>query len=269
MKNEILISTVLSNLDSAKNLAVNAYVETNIPSLIICQTFEEASATYSNIFKDEYKIIFSKSVGLSRSRQKALETSKAEYIWFLDDDVSVLPEGCIRAFDYLANNDIDILTTTYSANGELRKKYSRDKFYHTRLSIMKVSSIEIFCKRNYLIDNEIEFDFNFGLGSVYVSGEENIFLSDSLLRGARIQFLPLVTCDHPPMTSGGDYVNTSILISKGALIRRVFGIRGLPIVLVYFLKRVYLSQLKASKASRAIFFAFKGFFSLPKNKDFK
>lgn len=265
LKNEILISTVLSNLDNAKCLALNAFVDTKIPSLIICQTFEDPDVTYNNICEEEYRVIFTRSIGLSKSRQEALESSIAEYIWFLDDDVTVLPEGCISAFDYLTNNDVDILTTKYSSNSIVRKKYSMEKFEHTRLSIMKVSSIEIFCNRDFLMTKCIKFDSNFGLGSTFVSGEENIFLSDCLLQGAKIQFLPLITSDHPPITSGGNYDNAATLISKGAVIRRVYGFKGLPLIFLYFIKRVYLSQIKASKIFRCIGFALNGFFS-KKNK---
>ncbi|WP_293748958.1 glycosyltransferase family 2 protein [uncultured Paraglaciecola sp.] len=260
---QILIATVLSRLSGAIKHAEHAYSNTGISSLISCQTFENIKTPNTQERSPSYEIIYTKSIGLSNNRNNALQASTAKYIWFLDDDVEVIADGCLQAFEELEQGSSDVISTCYVIDGrKTRKNYKKEAFLHNRLSIMKVSSIEIMCNREALIKNAILFDARFGLGAEFKSGEENIFLSDCLNQGLKIMYQPICTSLHPDETSGSNYQDKLQLVSKGAIIRRVYGIWGLPFVVAFFIKRLFQKELSPAKALKASCYGIKGFFKV-------
>lgn len=257
---QILISTILSRLNKGIALAEHAYVNTGIRSLISCQTFENIECPKLDILTPAYSIIFTSSVGLSNNRNNGLNESKAKYVWFLDDDVEVLPKGCLESFKALEEGTGDVISTCYVIDGGVsRKNYKSTPHAHNKLSIMKVSSIEIMCNREVLIEKSIQFDIHFGLGAEFKSGEENILLSDCLKEKIKVVYLPIETSCHPDETSGSHYQDKAQLISKGAIIRRIYGVFGGPLVILFFLKRVKTKELTLYRAIRAMFYGLKGF----------
>jgi glycosyltransferase involved in cell wall biosynthesis len=257
---QILISTILSRLNKAITLAEHAYVNTGIRSLISCQTFENIECPKFDALTSAYSIIFTSSVGLSNNRNNGLNESKAKYVWFLDDDVEVLPEGCLESFKALEEGKGEVISTCYIIEGDVsRKNYRTTAHAHNKLSIMKVSSIEILCDREVLKEKSIQFDVRFGLGAEFKSGEENIILSDCLKEKIKVMYLPIKTSSHPDETSGGDYQDQAQLISKGAIIRRIYGVFGWPLVIIFFLKRVKTKELSLYGAIKAMFYGLKGF----------
>lgn len=207
-------------------------------------------------------MVFSREKGLSRSRQLALEYSDADYVWFLDDDVSIFGINCVEAFDLMSKNDIDILTTAYSAGGVARKKYKERMFHHSKMSIMSVSSIEIFCRREFVSLNDVKFDFRFGLGAQFPSGEENIFLMECLKKNGVVKFAPIVTSEHSEISSGYNFVDENMIVSKGALMRRLFGHTGCIVILLFFLKKLYKSDISLKQFFPMVFKAYSGYFRL-------
>ena len=191
---QILISTVLSRLSSAISHAEHAFSNTGINCLISCQTFENIKKPNIQKQTPSYEIVYTNSIGLSNNRNNALEASTADYVWLLDDDVEVIADGCLKAFEELEKGSDEVISTCYAIEGGgARKDYKKEPFLHNKLSIMKVSSIEIMCSREALIKNGILFDVRFGLGAEFKSGEENIFLSDCLNKGLSVMYHPICT----------------------------------------------------------------------------
>ena len=58
------------------------------------------------------------------------------------------------------------------------------------LQSMKLSSVQITFKRKSIIDKKIILDEEFGTGSTYYWGEENIFLFDCLRKGLKLYYVP-------------------------------------------------------------------------------
>ena len=66
-------------------------------------------------------------------------------------------------------------------------------------------------------------------------GIKNILLSDILQSGGTITYLPADIAIHPNETSGANW-DERYLRARGALFRRVFGIKGIGMLLLFFAK---------------------------------
>lgn len=263
MKKELIISTVFSGLTKTKFLAENCYLTTGIRSTIVCQLFEVDIKSFQNEYTPAYDIIYSLDKGLARSRMLGILSSSADLVWITDDDIEVIPQGAIAAFKEIELSNDDFITTKYavSENTE-RKRYSTSEFIHSRVSIMKVSSIEIIINRNKILDKGIAFDTRFGLGAIYKSGEENIFLADILRKGGKGRFLPIITSIHRDLTSGGDFTSNTANFAKGAIFRRVFSFSGIPLLIAFYIKRLLKKEVKLARFFTSLVSSFKGFFKL-------
>lgn len=185
--------------------------------------------------------------GLSKSRNRALEQVKTGIGLIADDDVIYVKnykEIIKRA--YTENPDVDIITFQIKTfDGELFKNYPKKKYLHNSLSVLKVSSIEISFNIERIRGKNILFDEKFGLGSKYAVGEEAIFLKDCLDKGLKILYIPEVIVLHQK-ESTGDLLDENGLYYKGAIFKRIYGVLGIVMCLLFCLKKrkVRLSFLK-------------------------
>ncbi|WP_430536123.1 glycosyltransferase family A protein [Listeria rocourtiae] len=137
--------------------------------------------------------IFSKVVriderGLSRARNTGLEHATGEIVTFGDDDCWYDKATFQHVVDsYQTGKDV-ISLTMYDPDQQKfgRPQKIKTSRYLTKRELMSRSSIEIFVRRTCLESNKfhdvIRFDEAFGLGATYISGEENIFLTDLFKR---------------------------------------------------------------------------------------
>lgn len=176
--------------------------------------------------------------GLSRSRNRAITNAKADICLISDDDVAYKDDIESTILSAFKNNpDVDIITfQVETPEGDSFKSYKNKQFNHTLKTIMKVSSVEIAFRRSSLIQNNISFDEEFGLGSTYPTGEEAIFLSDALKKGLKLLYVPKVIVVHPIESSGGNYKNPILAQAKGAMIYRIFGVIGYLIITFFAIK---------------------------------
>jgi len=230
---EILISTMHCNFFNK-----NSVIPDN--TLIINQHSKE-STMCPNI-KNVYNF---KESGLSRSRNHAIDLCTGNICHISDDDlvyIENIKEIILNAFN--DNPSADIITFQVQLpNTKLYKDYKKEKFWHTRKSIMGVMSVEIAFRSQAIKDYNLKFDENFGLGAAFPTGEENIFLSDALKKGLNILYIPLPIVIHPLETSGKNYADTSIIEAKGAMLYRIFGFLGYPVSFVFAYRQYKYSAL--------------------------
>lgn len=183
--------------------------------------------------------------GLSKSRNRALENSNADICLITDNDTYFNNETIsIIESSFLAYPEADILTfQVETPDGDLYKKYNENFFWHNKISLAKVSSVEIAFRKNSILKNNIDFDEDFGLGSLYPTSEEYIFLADALSKGLKIGYIPKVIVYHPKESSGGDFNNKELIYAKGAMISRVFGSKGILICFLFSLKKYRYSDM--------------------------
>lgn len=214
--------------------------------LVINQLISKNTSEYK-----EQNIYSFAEKGLSKSRNRAIELCDSDIALVSDDDVEYVEniENIIKkAFEQ--NPDADIITFQFLKNeNELYKKnYKKEKFWHDIYTLARVSSVEIAFKVDKIKNKSIIYDEIFGLGSIFPTGEEYVFLSDSLKNGLKILYLPIPILIHPDESSGGQFKNNSMLIeSKGALFYRIFGIKSYFLSLIFSLKKYKTAKINFIK----------------------
>lgn len=262
MNLEILISTSFTRLEQAVKLATKAHKKnTSLKFLIVCQLFDKPIDVKTKDEESEWlKVIYSTTKGLAKSRNIALKHATEKYVWILDDDVEIKVEAIEPIITKFEESNADFITAQYEIeNGVTFKKYMAEQENHNLMSIMKVSSIEIFLKKSSFIESGILFDERFGLGANYKSGEENIVLSDALNHGLVGQYLPISTSIHPAITSGNRFDEPITISSKGALIKRVFGVKGFMLLIPFYFKKLLQGHFNEIGWFNALKFIINGF----------
>jgi len=233
MKIEILMSTM--NKKNIKELNLkNKNITKNV--LIINQTNNNNKYEYEN---KNIRMYNYNEVGLSKSRNRALKNAKGDKCIIADDDTK-FKKNIFDIIDKSFKNNpcADIITFQVETfEGSLFKDYSSNEFWHNKRTILKVSSIEIVFKKDRIIKNNISYDELFGLGAEYNSGEENIFLMDCLKKGLKIKYVPIPIVIHPKESSGKNLTKKNGVLSKGALISRLFGWNFLIINILFGIKK--------------------------------
>lgn len=174
--------------------------------------------------------------GLSKNRNLLIEKADADICIIADDDVTYTFEyiDAIK-YEFSHNNDLALLTGKINTREKEKpyKKYSDSEYYVSWKNFTKISSIEISFRRK-LIQGNIYFDINFGLGSSKYSlgGEESIFISDCLKNQLKIKYIPQFVVNHP-YESSRNFINGNQLAQyHKALAKRIFGNYS-KIVLIY------------------------------------
>jgi len=219
---EILISTKdRDNLDFLNNIFVN-YNAHSIPILIINQT---QNLNFSCPHSDNINLINVNEIGLSKSRNLAIENAKADICLLADDDIvyeNNFESIIINAFNL--NPSADIITFKMNDfKGNSFKDYPIIK-KHNKKSLSFVNSVVIAFRRNSIISNKVFFDENFGLGSTFQTADEYVFLRNALNLNLNIVFHNEVILSHPVDSSGKDVASDRILFAKGALFYKYYNI---------------------------------------------
>lgn len=166
--------------------------------------------------------------GVARSRNRALQKATAEICLLADDDVVFLESAESSVLEVFKQYPVaDIITfQTQTPHGALSKKYATKQKWHTNYSLLGVKSCEIAFRTQSIKNAGLQFDERFGLGALFPSGEENIFLLDALRKGLRILYVPLPIVVHPEYSSGGNFCDSQLISAKGAMLFRMFGVNA-------------------------------------------
>lgn len=249
MKNESLLGIPLS--EKLSMVVVNQMIRDNLPL---------------RIQKPYCKIINSKSSGLSISRNLALDEVALGYAIIADDDVKYIQgfDKIIRDAFALYKNTSAITFRIETPDGGFFKYYSSKSFEHNIRSLLKVSSIDMVLK---VVDfkSKVRFDESFGLGAQYNTGENNIFLLDAYRKGLSMRYHPESIVIHP-FENSGRVLDNAHLLAKGAVFRRIFGLKGIIIICVFCLKK--RNEMKENKLGflEGVLAGINGFFKYRTNE---
>lgn len=171
---EILISTKdRDNLDFLNSIFINNDTHTN-SILIINQT---QNINFSCPHSDNINLVNVSETGLSKSRNLAIEKAKSDICLFADDDIvyeNDYDSIILNAFNL--NPSADIITFKMNdLKGNSFKDYPIIK-KHNKKSLSFVNSVVIAFRRDSIISNKVLFDENFGLGSIFQTADEYVFL---------------------------------------------------------------------------------------------
>lgn len=135
-------------------------------------------------------VVTKNEMGLSKSRNCGIQTSNAEIILFADDDVKYLSNYASIISQYHNKYDeTDIICFYVESRNKKRKTKKLLTGKVGFLKSMRIVSFEISAKRRALINNEMYFNENFGAGTKFNRGEEQIFLYEALRKGMKIRFV--------------------------------------------------------------------------------
>ncbi|MCD9464077.1 hypothetical protein CJF25_13970 [Photobacterium phosphoreum] len=202
--------------------------------LVIHQVINDVDySNYIETLPKNVRYIKSNTIGLSRSRNLAIENTKAKYLWIMDDDVEIHDSS----FSYIEN-----ITNKYSNVAMLVVSHSHEEIEYlpgnkeqkiNKISAASISSIDMIIKIDLL--SSVRFNESFGLGAKYVSGEEYIFACDLLSNGKEIIKTRKVCTYHPLISSGQDFYSTPIkLKTKLEMFKAANGFIGGYLLYVLF-----------------------------------
>ena len=217
---EILISTKgRDSLDFLRNIFVNNNSHSN-SVLIINQT---ENSNFSCPSTAKIKLINKNEIGLSKSRNLAIHSSTADICLVADDDIVYVKDFDKIILNAFSNNpNADIITFMMKDfDGKLFKQYPKKKL-HDKNTLSSVNSVVIAFKRDSIISNNIKFDNNFGLGSIFQTSDEYVFLRNALDLKLNIIFQNEVILSHDINSSGKDAGSDRILFAKGAFFYKYY-----------------------------------------------
>ena len=201
------------------------------------------------------KVINSNEIGLSKSRNLALNNASKKICLIADDDVvyySNFENRIITAFNQ--NPEASIITFNHQRDGLDKPQNSSQKiFSHTLKTIWNVSSIEIAFQLKDIKENKSHFDENFGLGSYFETAEEYLFLMDAIKLRLNALFCPFVIVSHPIISSGENQGSDKILFARAALFYKTWG----NLVYIWLLKYVFFLVRKGYISSNECMRKFK------------
>lgn len=219
MKLQYLIATM--NRDSFEfvdNMNINS------DAIIINQYDKEFKKQYIKR-KHKLEVISMLERGLSKSRNAALENMTGDIGVLSDDDIIYTNNAdkiIIESYKKFPEADV-IVFQIKSNNGKLYKKYKNKSSRLNRLTIMKVSSVEITFKKRKIIDKKIRFEERFGAGAEFKCGEENIFLNECIKNDLKVIYVPKVIAK---LTEGESSwfkgYDKEYFMSKGAMFKKMY-----------------------------------------------
>lgn len=174
-------------------------------------------------YSDRLNIVYitSDRKGLSLARNIGIKNSSGAIILLSDDDCWYEKGAIERIVGYFEENvETDILLTQIYdpiANVPYKEYPNGSRKIRRPTELLSKSSIEIAYRSRRV---NIGFDELFGLGGMYVAGEENDFLLRSLKANKRIQYEPFVTVYHEKKFKRE---SNKQLVAKGALYSKNFG----------------------------------------------
>ncbi len=254
MKVQVLMATMNLTAKAEIPIGLKQLMKNNVK----CTVVNQFSGHQKEALSDQYGIqIYSFSEkGLSKSRNRNLQYLTEKIGLITDQDIRFKTDFqniILSAFEASHESDI-IVFQMEDEHGKPMKNYKKNSFWMNQRDIMKVSSVEIAIKSKSIIQNKLMFDENFGLGSVFPTGEEAIFLSDALKKGLKVKYFPCPIVIHPKESSGYSYAhNHSLIQAKGAMLYRIFGPKAYVISVVFAIKKFNLSSETLISFTRLMF----------------
>lgn len=227
----ISISSTEERFDSLLCLVKSSVEALNEADQVIIIIQNHSSLLEDNIM-NEWKrssivtpvsIIVDKEKGLSRSRNIAIDQCTTDYLWILDDDVTICHDSINNIKKAIQSDFSDIYCgrVKYTDKNGLFKSYT-DKSILKKLDCLKVMSIEIILSTKFLKKTKIKFFNNIGLGTKFPAGGETLFLLEAYDAGAIIRHIPKVIVMHPFESDNfyRKWRNPNVMLMKGVVARK-------------------------------------------------
>lgn len=169
----------MEELSSQLKAKLDVYIRELNHRITFLVVVQGSSREAYHCINDRLSIVYTRDLGLSKSRNRALTTVNTDdWIWFQDDDLVLCSHEVNKLYEEIISNDPDLVYLKIGSLEDRNKLFKNYSFHSwkTTLKALKLSSIEIIVKAELAIMNEIHFDINLGLGTTLPSCEENLFV---------------------------------------------------------------------------------------------
>lgn len=219
---DILISTI--GVEGIQRIVKSNHPRINgVRYVVIWQQPDSNLPVPTELKRNDMIVHIIHNQGLSLSRNKALECAEARFILIADDDISYYVEGIIEAMRVLEQHpEYDIITFRYDSEKSTKRHPSKSFKHSKKPKGYYVSSIEIAAKRESIISAGIRFSPLFGLGAIFPTGEEDLFLHNARQSGLVAAYYPITICRHDGLTTTERHSLPELIQSKGAVFSQLF-----------------------------------------------
>ena len=201
------------------------------------------------------RMFSTKQRGLTKSRNLAIQKSRADVCMLCDDDELFVPDyeaKILKAYHSLPQADV-IIFKMRNRRPSFDDKVQRLRFPKT----MKVSSWQISFRRERLLEAGVRFDELLGAGTGNGAEEELKFLLDCEKAGLAIYYVPteIASVAQTESTWFGGFTET-FFENRGATTRYILGPAVASLYAVYYIIRkrgLYAGAIPPGQALRATF----------------
>jgi glycosyltransferase involved in cell wall biosynthesis len=246
MSREVSFGYVIATVEAQllKNVRLKAQLLEISDPVVIVNQYQERPIDPAE-FGQNVLILNSKTQGLSRSRNLALQNIDVDFVMICDDDIILVPEN-IAATRVLIGQDAgaaQYFTQLEKTTGEpWRMNYEKEAFaikslnFNAKRRIQRINSMEQIYNLRFLQAKNLSFNQDFGVGSNgHQFGEETLMSWSILKAGGQLRYIPLVTRIHPPFSSGTKYSSRQ-MHTVFAVYRKVFGFFGIFVFMAFAIK---------------------------------
>lgn len=220
MKLEVLVAT-MDQTDGALIGKMNIKTDAVIANQCKRWAYEEHETEGGTV-----RMVSTDTVGVGVNRNLALQMAKGDILLFGDDDVSYYDgslQGVVDAFEQLPDADMIFFGLDMTRNGEIyEKRRNKVKRLHI-FNSLRYGAARMAVRRSAITEKRLSFSTLFGGGCPYCSGEDTIFIADSLRSGLRLYAHDYVlgTCAKDS-SSWFDGFNEKYFFDRGAMIACAF-----------------------------------------------
>jgi hypothetical protein len=177
------------------------------------------------VMRDDLEIQELQSIGVAKSRNRAIWLAKGEYLVFSDDDIHFDVAGLEAATKFMDENPQYslLLAQAVDESGKLRKRYPKGKQELNRFNSARAATYEMIIRVEAVRQLGIWFDEEFGAGALNYLGDEYIFIVDLLKAGGKAVFAPITIAMHPTESSGARWGSDRDRKARAIIFTRVFG----------------------------------------------
>jgi len=177
------------------------------------------------VMREDLEIQELNSIGVAKSRNRAIWLAKGEYLVFSDDDIQFDVAGLEAATKFMDENPQYslLLAQAVDESGNLRKRYPKGKQELNKFNSARAATYEMIIRVEAVRQLGVWFDEEFGAGALNYLGDEYIFIVDLLKAGGKAVFAPITIAMHPTESSGARWGSERDRKARAIIFTRVFG----------------------------------------------
>lgn len=236
MEIEVLLSTM--NLKNKEDLKKLLNKMNNLSNITVINQIKENIPKWEYV-EDNIKLYSYYEIGVSKSRNKALNKASGDIEILADDDIiydnnykEIIKDA------YNKYKDADIIAFYVESTNKLRSVKKQKTHKINWITAMRIQTVQITLKNDSIKNSNIRFKEKIGPGCKYCLGEESIFLYDALKNKKKMYYIDkkIGTVNHKQSTWFKGY-DKSFFYSEGAALYEISSKAYLLLILQFVLRK--------------------------------